>query len=101
MIGYICIAYTFPMLLTFVMDAWHSQLGVEAICTIGAVACLLASAIVCREHFPERWLPGTFDYFGSHAIMHILVFAEYLMEWAFIHHLASKLKAQSIRPFEG
>ena len=52
--------------------------------TVGTAVCLWTSALVCATHIPERWYPGRWDVFGSHAIMHVLVTVEYVLEWAFI-----------------
>ena len=51
-------------------------------------ACLYTSAFVCTRHVPEAWAPGAFDFVGaSHQIMHVLVTAEYVLEWAFMVHV--------------
>lgn len=86
-IACICVAYTFPMLYAAVTDAMHSRDGVEACCYGGAVACLVISALLCQRHWPESLAPGSWDYFSSHAIMHVLVHIEYLIEWWFIVHM--------------
>lgn len=58
--------------------------GPAAWLTLGTALCLWTSALVCALHIPERWCPGRFDVFGSHAIMHVLVTVEYVLEWLFI-----------------
>ena len=87
-IALICVAYVCPMFSKGCTDAWHGEFGIEGLCMLGAVGCLFLSALICKEHFPERLFPGKFNFFGSHAIMHILVHCEYLFEWAFINNLA-------------
>lgn len=55
----------------------------------GVAACLGLSAYVCTQHVPERWHPGRFDLLGqSHQIMHVLVVAEYVLEFLFVARMA-------------
>ena len=98
-LSFICFAYTSPMILKVFLDFWHRTLDTEAACLGGALSCLLASAIVCKEHFPERLWPGHYDSFGSHAIMHVLVLIEYLWEWVFIRHLYTAQSHQLVAKF--
>lgn len=49
-------------------DAMQLYVAMEALSVVGGVLNAL--------HFPERWSPGTFDYWGnSHQVMHILTAA--------------------------
>lgn len=70
------------------MAAWREvlsgELGPSVALLAGVVSSLALSAYVCSQHIPEKWAPGRFDLFGSHAIMHVLVTIEYLLEWLFI-----------------
>ena len=60
------------------------------------VACLGLSAYVCTQHVPERWHPGRFDLLGqSHQIMHVLVVAEYVLEFLFVARMALAAAGQA------
>lgn len=73
------------MVATF-REVLRGDAGVSTSLLAGVVLCLGTSAVICSLHIPERWNPGRFDIFGSHAIMHILVTLEYCLEWLFIRH---------------
>ena len=79
-----CAGYTAPMMLATLRDLTHGQAGAATSLTLGTALCLWTSAVVCALHIPERWSPGRFDVFGSHAIMHVLVTVEYVLEWLFV-----------------
>ena len=79
------------MLATF-RECMRGEPGAASGLTAGTAICLWASALVCAAHIPERWGPGCFDVFGSHAIMHVLVTVEYVLEWAFIREGALRHK---------
>lgn len=76
--------YTAPMVLAALGECIHRGAGAAAALTGGTALCLWVSAAVCALHIPETWSPGRFDVFGSHAIMHVLVTVEYVLEWMFI-----------------
>lgn len=80
------------MMVASVRELLSGAIGVSTLLLAGIVLCLGISALICSLHIPERWDPGRFDIFGSHAIMHILVTVEYCLEWLFIrHHLVSRI----------
>jgi len=72
------------MLVAAWREARVAEVGASTQLLAGVVFCLGVSAIVCSQHIPEKWAPGTFDICGSHAIMHMLVTVEYVLEWLFI-----------------
>ena len=72
------------MVLAALGECIHRGAGAAAALTGGTALCLWVSAAVCALHIPETWSPGRFDVFGSHAIMHVLVTVEYVLEWMFI-----------------
>lgn len=74
------------MMVASVREVLSGDIAVSTTLLAGVVLCLGTSAVICSLHIPERWNPGHFDIFGSHAIMHILVTVEYCLEWAFIRH---------------
>ena len=76
--------YTAPMVLAMLREWMRGQAGAATGLSLGTAFCLWTSALLCATHVPERWFPGRFDVFGSHAIMHVLVTVEYVLEWAFI-----------------
>ena len=80
------------MLATF-RECVRGEPGTATGLTAGTAICLWTSALVCATHIPERWSPERFDVFGSHAIMHVLVTVEYILEWAFIREVALRHKA--------
>ena len=41
----------------------------------------LVGALMYAARVPERWAPGSFDLFGSHAIFHVLVVTAVLTHW--------------------
>ena len=64
-------------------------MGIAGETLAGVAACLGLSAYVCTQHVPERWHPGAFDLLGqSHQIMHVLVVAEYVLEFLFVARMA-------------
>ena len=72
------------MVLAALGECAHGAAGAAAALTAATALCLAVSAAVCALHIPEAWSPGRFDVFGSHAIMHVLVTVEYVLEWMFI-----------------
>lgn len=80
------------MMLATVRECVRGEPGAATGLTAGTAICLWTSALVCATHIPERWSPGRFDVFGSHAIMHVLVTVEYILEWAFIREGALRHK---------
>jgi hypothetical protein len=76
--------YTLPLVVAASSEVLRGAAGHCTILLIGVVACLGGSAFICSQHIPEKWAPGLFDLFGSHAIMHVLVTLEYFLEWLFI-----------------
>ena len=72
------------MVLAALGECIHEGAGAAAALTAGTALCLWVSAAVCALHIPETWSPGRFDVVGSHAIMHVLVTVEYVLEWMFI-----------------
>ena len=80
------------MMLATYRECARGEPGAATWLTAGTAICLWTSALVCATHIPERWSPGRFDVFGSHAIMHVLVTVEYILEWAFIREGALRHK---------
>lgn len=72
------------MVLASLWELSRGVVGPSTALLAGVALCLGASAYVCAQHIPERWFPGTFDVFSSHACMHVLVTIEYCLEHCFI-----------------
>ncbi len=79
-----CAGYTAPMILETLREWTRGQAGAATALTLGTAFCLWTSAVVCTLRIPEKWSPGRFDVIGSHALMHVLVTIEYVLEWLFV-----------------
>ena len=80
-----CAVYLLPLGLQAGRDLLHKPPYCSCSCLpcLGAVLSLVGSAGVCHYHFPEVHVRSAF-WFGSHAVMHVLVFLEYIWEWRFL-----------------
>lgn len=51
---------------------------------ISIFLCLLLAGIIYNFHFPECYFPKTFNHFGSHSIMYILINIAQILEFIFL-----------------
>ena len=86
-----CAAYTSPLAVGAVQELAQGQpWGAYSQALWGVMICLAGSALVCWQHWPEAWFPGTpaLHVLNSHFLMHTLVLAEYVLEWRLVQGLA-------------
>ena len=88
-ISLLCAGYTAPVALAAVRELWRGQDWCHCWALTGICSSLAGIVLVCRQHWPERWYPDVpvLHVLNSHALMHLLVLAEYVCEWLLLNSL--------------
>ena len=93
LIGVVVVCYLFPMY----YHAFAESDLLSFYLAVGTTVVMGASAIAYKDCIPERFAPGKYDLIGnSHNIMHLGLIVAYVIEYAFIWHVARLCVAHEI-----
>lgn len=88
--GVMVTSYQLPVLVAVARDILNDEVSSTTFIGTGIQLCLILSAVLFGARIPERWRPGSFDFFGGHQIMHVLVIIEYALEWRLMFGFAQE-----------